>query len=77
MLDALGLFCIVLSTLIVVATVTVYGRMEDQHRERERHLLNELDEQQEVISDLTEILLEGSKKPNHPSLSVIRGGNAR
>jgi len=73
MLSTLSLFCIVSSTLLLVATITIYGRMEDEHRARERRLLNELDEQQEIINDLTELLL-GDKKPAHPVLSVIRGG---
>jgi len=73
MLDALGMFCIVLSTLLLVATITIYGRMEDQHRLREQQLLNDLDEAQEVIADLTDLLL-GDKNPSTPTLSVIRGG---
>ena len=73
MLDALGMFCIVLSTLLLVATITIYGRMEDQHRLREQQLLNDLDEAQETIADLTDLLL-GDKNPSTPTLSVIRGG---
>jgi hypothetical protein len=59
-----------LSALLLLLTVITYDRINRDKDKRIEFLLDELDEQQGVINELTDVIM--GKKPAHPTLRLIK-----
>lgn len=69
-LDGFAMLVLAASALLLLVTVIYYDRMISDKNHRIAYLLDELDEQQAVINELTDVIM--GDKPAHPSLRVIR-----
>ena len=69
-IDGFGMTILALSALLLLLTVITYDRMMRDKDKRIEFLLDELDEQQALINELTDVII--GDKPAHPSLRLIR-----
>lgn len=69
-IDGFGMTILALSALLLLLTVLTYDRLMRDKDNRIAFLLDELDEQQVVINELTDVIM--GDKPAHPSLRLIR-----
>jgi hypothetical protein len=69
-IDGFGMTILALSALLLLLTVITYDRINSDKDKRIEFLLDELDEQQAVINELTDVIM--GDKPAHPSLRLIR-----
>jgi hypothetical protein len=69
-IDGFGMTILALSALLLLLTVITYDRMMRDKDNRIAFLLDELDEQQSVINELTDVIM--GDKPAHPSLRLIK-----
>jgi len=68
-IDGFGMTILALSALLLLLTVITYDRMMRDKDNRIAFLLDELDEQQAVINELTDVIMG---KRVHPSLRLIK-----
>jgi hypothetical protein len=73
-IDGFGMTILALSALLLLLTVITYDRMMRDKDNRIAFLLDELDEQQSVINELTDVIM--GDKPAHPSLRLIKDSQA-
>jgi hypothetical protein len=73
-IDGFGMTILALSALLLLLTVITYDRMMRDKDKRIEFLLDELDEQQGVINELTDVIM--GKKPSHPTLRLIKDSQA-
>jgi hypothetical protein len=73
-IDGFGMTILALSALLLLLTVITYDRMMRDKDNRISFLLDELDEQQAVINELTDVIM--GDKPAHPSLRLIKDSQA-
>jgi hypothetical protein len=69
-IDGFGMTILALSALLLLLTVITYDRINSDKDKRIQFLLDELDEQQSVINELTDVIM--GDKPTHPSLRLIK-----
>ena len=69
-IDGFGMTILALSALLLLLTVITYDRINRDKDNRIAFLLDELDEQQSVINELTDVIM--GDKPAHPSLRLVK-----